>query len=218
VVIASAYRCRAGSGREPVCHPNHPGSHGRRLSLLLLQVGPCVDVAGIFLRGFPLKFISILRQSILVGRLRKAAARRRARCASARRLASFVGSLMTLLHVRANGAGTQRCEQFTKAKTVYPAWAVVDARFLAKHRVGMASRDETLARRIVRDVWVYTGGQAGRWAMLHSIARRLVLRHHEEVDRAVKLAEENGWLDLNGLYSVRLTEIGRRLFGENDKR
>ena len=54
--------------------------------------------------------------------------------------------------------------------------------------------------------------------MLHSIARRLVLRHHEEVDRAVKLAEENGWLDLNGLYSVRLTEIGRRLFGENDKR
>jgi len=48
----------------------------------------------------------------------------------------------------------------------------------------------------------YTGGQAGRWAMLHSIARRLVLRDHEEVDRAAKLAKENGWLELKGLYST----------------
>ena len=82
----------------------------------------------------------------------------------------------------------------------------------------MASRDETLARRIARDVWAYTGGQAGRWAMLHSIARRLVLRDHEEVDRAAKLAKENGWMELNGLHSVRLTEAGRSLFGANEKR
>jgi len=82
----------------------------------------------------------------------------------------------------------------------------------------MASRDQTLARRIVRDVWAYTGGQAGRWAMLHSIARRLVLRDQEEVDRAVRLANENGWLELEGLHSVRLTQAGRSLFGANDKR
>jgi hypothetical protein len=80
------------------------------------------------------------------------------------------------------------------------------------------SRDEILARRIVRDVWAYTGGQAGRWAMLHSIARRLVLRDQQEVDRAVKLAEAHGWLELNGLHSVRLTEAGRSLFRTNDKR
>jgi hypothetical protein len=82
----------------------------------------------------------------------------------------------------------------------------------------MASRDQTLARRIVRDVWAYTGGQAGRWAMLHSIARRLVLRDQEEVDRAVRLANENGWLELEGLHSVRLTQAGRSLFGANEKR
>ena len=35
---------------------------------------------------------------------------------------------------------------------------------------------------------------------------------------AVKLAKENGWLELNGLHSVRLTEAGRSLFGANDKR
>ena len=54
--------------------------------------------------------------------------------------------------------------------------------------------------------------------MLHSIARRLVLRDHEEVDRAAKLAKENGWLELNGLHSVRLTEAGRSQFGANDIR
>jgi hypothetical protein len=72
----------------------------------------------------------------------------------------------------------------------------------------MTSRDENLARRIVRDVWAYTGGQAGRWGMLHSIACRLVLRDHEEIDRAGKLAKENGWVELRGLHSVRLTEAG----------
>ena len=82
----------------------------------------------------------------------------------------------------------------------------------------MASRNDNLARRIVREVGAYTGGAAGRWAMVHSIARRLVLRAHEEVDRAAKLAKENGWLELNGLHSVRLTEAGRSLFGANDKR
>jgi hypothetical protein len=54
--------------------------------------------------------------------------------------------------------------------------------------------------------------------MLHSIARRLVLRDQEEVDRAVRLANENGWLELEGLHSVRLTQAGRSLFGANEKR
>ena len=76
----------------------------------------------------------------------------------------------------------------------------------------MASRNETLARRFVRDVWAYTGGQAGRWAMVHSIARRLVLRNPEEVDRAVTLAKANGWLESADSHSVRLTDAGRALF------
>ena len=54
--------------------------------------------------------------------------------------------------------------------------------------------------------------------MVHSIARRLVLRDQEEVDRAVTLAKENGWVELEGLHSVRLTDAGRALFGPNEKR
>jgi len=82
----------------------------------------------------------------------------------------------------------------------------------------MPSRNETLARRIVRDVWAYTGGQAGRWAMVHAIARRLVLRDQAEVDRAVTLAKENGWVELQGLHRLCLTAAGRALFKSNDKR
>jgi hypothetical protein len=54
--------------------------------------------------------------------------------------------------------------------------------------------------------------------MLHSIARRLVLRDQEEVDRAVTLARENGWVELEGLHRVRLTDAGRALFATNDRR
>ena len=54
--------------------------------------------------------------------------------------------------------------------------------------------------------------------MLHSIARRLVLRDQEEVDRAVTLAKEKGWVELEGLHTLRLTAAGRVLFKPNDKR
>jgi Mn-dependent DtxR family transcriptional regulator len=54
--------------------------------------------------------------------------------------------------------------------------------------------------------------------MLHSIARRLALRDQEEVDRAVKLAKENGWVELEGLHRMRLTDAGRALFRSNHKR
>ena len=37
-----------------------------------------------------------------------------------------------------------------------------------------------------------------------------------EVDRAVKLAKENGWLELNGLHRMRLTEAGRSQLGGVD--
>jgi hypothetical protein len=110
-----------------------------------------------------------------------------------------------------------RCERFTVAQTV-PLHALQAAGRRATVAAGMASRNETLARRIVRDVGAYTGGQAGRWAMLHAIARRLVLRDQVEVDRAVALAKENGWVELEGLHRVRLTDAGRALFGSNDKR
>jgi hypothetical protein len=75
----------------------------------------------------------------------------------------------------------------------------------------MASRDDNVARRIVREVWAYAGGSTGRWAMVHSISRRLVLRDPEEVDRAITLAKERGWIEVQGTHSVRLTDAGRTL-------
>jgi hypothetical protein len=95
---------------------------------------------------------------------------------------------------------------------------LVYLRFVGQTHVGMAASDETLARRIVRDVWAYTGGNTGRWAMVHSIARRLVLRDPEAVDRAITLAKERGWIEVQGTYSVRLTQAGRTLVAGNTSR
>jgi len=39
-----------------------------------------------------------------------------------------------------------------------------------------------------------------------------------EVDRAVTLAKEKGWVELEGLRSMRLTTAGRALFKSNDKK
>jgi predicted transcriptional regulator len=75
------------------------------------------------------------------------------------------------------------------------------------------SRNQSVARRIARDLLAYTGGDTSRWVMVHSIARRLVLRDQEEVDRAMAFAREHGWVELQGMHRIKLTDEGRRLFG-----
>ena len=81
----------------------------------------------------------------------------------------------------------------------------------------MASRHENLARRIVREIWAFTGGYAGRWAMVNSIARRLLLRDPKEVAGAIALAKERGWIEVE-MHSVRLTQAGRSLLAGDAKR
>jgi hypothetical protein len=82
----------------------------------------------------------------------------------------------------------------------------------------MSTRYETTARRIVRDLQAYTGGDMNRWAMVHSIARRLMLRDQDLIDRAIVHAHERGWIEIQGLHSVKLTDEGRRLFVKAFKR
>src|ERR1044072_9090500 len=94
---------------------SHPGSHRRRLSLMLLP-GPTVGVSGIFLRGFPLEFFGILLQSILVGRLRKAGGKTTGALCFGASIVGFGIGHDTAPCQGQRGAGTQRCEQSTKQK------------------------------------------------------------------------------------------------------
>ena len=75
----------------------------------------------------------------------------------------------------------------------------------------MSTHYEKTARRIVRDLQAFTGGDIDRWSMVHSIAHRLELRDHDLIDRAIIHAYERGWIEIQGLHSVKLTEEGRRL-------
>ena len=70
----------------------------------------------------------------------------------------------------------------------------------------------------MRDLQAFTGGDISRWAMVHSIARRLELRDHDLIDRAIVYAHECGWIEIQGLHSVKLTDLGQRLFVKAPKR
>jgi hypothetical protein len=48
----------------------------------------------------------------------------------------------------------------------------------------------------------------GSWVMTYDVADSLGLN---DVDDAVRLAAANGWLEVEGGHSVRLTDAGRRL-------
>jgi hypothetical protein len=48
----------------------------------------------------------------------------------------------------------------------------------------------------------------GSWVMAYDVADNLGLN---DVDDAVRLAAEKGWLEVEGGQSVRLTDAGRRL-------
>ena len=52
----------------------------------------------------------------------------------------------------------------------------------------------SLARRIVRDLMIYTRGQQQRWVPVETIERRLTLKDHKATDAALALAiEKDGW-------------------------
>jgi Mn-dependent DtxR family transcriptional regulator len=69
----------------------------------------------------------------------------------------------------------------------------------------------SLARRIVRDLMIYTRGQQQRWVPVETIERRLTLKDHKVTDAALALAIEKGWLAANAGHAVGLTDAGRKV-------
>ena len=74
-----------------------------------------------------------------------------------------------------------------------------------------APRPDVLARRIIRDMMIYTRGQPRRWVPVPTIERRLVLKDDKATDAALTLALEKGWLLLKADHSIGLTDSGRQL-------
>ena len=74
----------------------------------------------------------------------------------------------------------------------------------------MSNDPETLARRVVRDLMIYTRGRPQQWVSLQTIERRLVLDDNETTDAALIYAMEKGWLLRRGEYSYGLTDAGRK--------
>ena len=72
-------------------------------------------------------------------------------------------------------------------------------------------RPDSLARRIVRDVMIYTRGQPRRWVPVQTVERRLELKDDKATDAALTVAIEKGWLLLKADHSVGLTDSGRQL-------
>jgi hypothetical protein len=69
---------------------------------------------------------------------------------------------------------------------------------------------ESLARRVVHDLMIYTRGRPQQWVSLQTIERRLVLDDNETTDAALIYAMEKGWLLRKGEYSYGLTDAGRK--------
>jgi len=69
----------------------------------------------------------------------------------------------------------------------------------------------SLARRIVRDLMIYTRGQQQRWVPVERTGRRLPPRDHKATDAALALAIEKGWLAANTGHAVGLTDAGRKV-------
>ena len=57
-----------------------------------------------------------------------------------------------------------------------------------------------------------------RWATVQSIGRRLELHNQDLIDRAIIHAYECGWIDIQGLHSVKLTNECRLFFVKALKR
>jgi len=76
----------------------------------------------------------------------------------------------------------------------------------------MASqRPDLLARRLIRDMMIYTRGIKMRWVPLETVARRLVLKDTNATSAALALAETKGWLTVRDKASLCLTDAGRQM-------
>jgi hypothetical protein len=65
------------------------------------------------------------------------------------------------------------------------------------------ARGRALARHILQTIYIDTDGRPGQWRMLSRI--------EGVTASAVMYAVDRGWIELQGNYSVCLTEVGRRL-------
>ena len=74
-----------------------------------------------------------------------------------------------------------------------------------------AQRPEVIARRVVRDVMIYTRGVKMRWVPLETVERRLSLADGRATRAALALAEKAGWLTVKDGESLCLTDAGRQL-------
>ena len=74
----------------------------------------------------------------------------------------------------------------------------------------MASDSESLARRIVRDLMIYTRGRPRQFVSIQTIERRLEHTDDDTTDAALNMAMEKGWLDRHGESAFGLTDAGRK--------
>ncbi len=72
-------------------------------------------------------------------------------------------------------------------------------------------RPDLLARRLIRDMMIYTRGLKMRWVPLETMARRLVLKDATATSAALALAETKGWLTVKDGASLCLTDAGRQM-------
>jgi hypothetical protein len=72
-------------------------------------------------------------------------------------------------------------------------------------------RPDLLARRVVRDIMIYTRGLKMRPVPLETVARRLVLKDADATSAALTLAEIKGWLTVKDGASLSLTDAGRQM-------
>jgi hypothetical protein len=72
-------------------------------------------------------------------------------------------------------------------------------------------RPDLLARRLIRDMMIYTRGIKMRWVPLETVARRLMLKDTHATSAALALAETKGWLTVKDGAGLCLTDAGRQM-------
>lgn len=72
-------------------------------------------------------------------------------------------------------------------------------------------RPDLLARRLIRDMMIYTHGIKMSWVPLETLARRLMLKDGTATSAALALAETTSWLTVKNGHSLGLTDAGRHI-------
>lgn len=76
---------------------------------------------------------------------------------------------------------------------------------------------DLLARRVVRDIMIYTRGLKMSWVPVETVARRLELNDANATSAALALAETKGWLTVKDGDSLCLTAAGRQIARLQDR-